>query len=67
MTEKQLAVVRQIRDLEHQGFLTAYEANWIVSAIDLLNQEPLSTSTRHSVRDAVNAMLDRAYKNQLAQ
>lgn len=58
MTIKEQGFVEQVRFLEAEGLLTAYEAQWCIDALN--NRHDLSKPTRHQLRDTVLEMLDRA-------
>lgn len=61
MTENQLKLKQELLDLVAQGVMKEYDAKWIISAVDLLNQEPLSRETRQMLKKACNDILARLH------
>ena len=54
MTKEQ-QLIAEFKDLAKQGLMTSHELDWCIGAIH--NRHGLTKTTRHQLRDTVNAIL----------
>ena len=58
MTNKELEVIDQFKDLLNQKLITRHEYDWCVGAIR--NRHNLTRETRHQLRDSVKEILKKS-------